>query len=50
MIHTDPFVLKLIQYSMKTMTAKQTKANLFKIDDLRLTTKTQNESIGGIQN
>ncbi len=50
MIHTDPFVLKLIQYSMKMMTTKQNKANLFKIDDLRLATKTQNESIGGIQN
>ncbi len=50
MIHTDPFVLKLIQYSMKMVTTKQTNTNLFKIDDLRLTTKAQIESIGGIQN
>jgi len=51
MIHTDPFVLKLIQYSMKMMTAKQTKANQFKIDELRLTTKTLHEiNFGGIQN
>ncbi len=50
MIHTDPFVLKLIQYSMKMMTAKQTKANQFKSEELRLTTKTLHGSIGGIQN
>ncbi len=49
MIHTDPFVLKLNQYNMKTMTAKQT--NQFKIDELRLDTKTLHEiNSGGIQN
>jgi len=51
MIHTDPFVLKLIQYIMKMMTAKQIKANKFKIDELHLTTKTLHEiNFGGIQN
>jgi hypothetical protein len=49
MIHTDPFVLKLNQYIMKTMTAKQT--NQFKIDELCLATKTLHEiNSGGIQN
>ncbi len=46
MIHTDPFVLKLIQYSMKAMTPKQNNANQFKIDEL-ITSKTKHESIGG---
>ena len=51
MIHTDPFVLKLIQYNMKMMTAKQTKANQFKSEELCLTTKIVCKvNRGGIQN
>ena len=49
MIHTDPFVLKLIQYSMKAMTPKQNNANQFKIDE-SFTSKTSHENIGGRQN
>ncbi len=50
MIHTDPFVLKLIQYSMKTMTAKKTKANQLKIDELPQTETLHEINFGGIQN
>jgi hypothetical protein len=49
MLHTDPFVLKLIQYSMKAMTPKNYKANQFKIDE-SFTSKTSHENIGGLQN
>ena len=49
MIHTDPFVLKLIQYSMKAMTTQHYKANQFKIDE-SFTSKTKYESIGDKQN
>ena len=50
MIHTDPFVLKLFHYIMKTMTQKNTKANTWDIIQLSLISKIQNESIGGEQN
>ena len=51
MIHTEPFVPKLIQYNMKTMTTQDNKANQPKTGQLCQTTKIQDKSnLGGLQN
>gem|GEM_PF-4550197 len=50
MIHTDPFVLKLIQYNMKTMTAQHNKADKPKTGQLCQATKIRDKiNLGGLQ-
>jgi len=50
-IHTEPFVPKLIQYSMKAMTTQHNKADKPKTGQVCQTTKIQYQSnFGGLQN